>query len=955
MKSSGIRCLVHGTLLASLAAFGGCGGGSTPSPPTAAVAGVTLSAPSLTFTSQSVGTTSAAQPIMVSNSGTAALSISNIVTTANFVETNNCPASLAASANCTVQVSFMPTSVGTLAGSLSITDNAAGSPQSVTLMGTATAAGTAQNCTPAPVGSVVGTVSLVPRGVASSTGTDPDEIGFAFAPCDVPAGTMLAARRSGGGANVRASTIFSNHWPDGSLRWATLRIIDDTPITKTQAYDVYTVSGTQGVSHFDPWAWIANSPNDLTVHLTNCSGSESGPLPDLNFSLKTAIQTTTRREILADTPNEVVVEVWQLAGADQHLRLQTEIHFLLASDGMTPTALVIYPVFTQDWWSTLAPDGTVLLSTPKEERTYDAQVLWGTTVLNTEVGLHHAYHTRWASLDADADGHWINLGSMPKPQEDRVYSIVTLQRMMRAGYLPPLRLAAKYPVPAPLTYTPLGGNGHRTGGLAGTGGYPGRGLLTTFDVQAILDQSQLAWSNARIAAHANLSYNYFYRDPRQVNGDYSAKLIPLLISEGGVPKGHAPYAGLAAPVSATLRSGPGGAWLFQTPNGGTGIAGGQDAAHMVNPAYMSAFLLGRYYMIDAVLSGWDYLHRVYNYNSYGHNKTLLYLQYAAARGFPSEPTTTYSQLIDIEQERGLGWAMMTIGQANAITPDGSVYQTLVADDTSLTNDYLRDSLLYFPPAQLAKGLMLVNNPGPSSLWMDNFIVLGGYFLDRLTQQQGFTGFHNFAVGAARRDIDAWKDAPDQQSTYRDLSVLDDNISVFAPENEFLAAYTNSVASSVISWPASGSLEGVTISNGDPLYMSDYDTSGIKTLSGPGKTTVPAGLVLDTKYYVVNVTPTTFQVATTPGGSPITGIADQALVTFGIMMQDANTHAHVGDDGYMPATDSYTTIASAAFQMAEFNGDPDIDAATLQKVTTYMSTFKWTTINTWDFDSTEPGS
>ncbi len=953
MKSNRNRFLVHAALLANLVAVGGCGGGSTSPPPSAAGAVVSFSAPSLTFTSQAMGTTSAAQPIMVSNSGTAALSISDIVTTANFTETNNCPASLAASANCTVQVSFMPTSAGTLAGSLSITDNAACSPQSVTLLGTATAAGTAQNCTPAPVGSVVGTVSLVPRGVASSTGTDPDEIGFAFAPCDVPAGTMLAARRSGGGANVRASTIFSNHWPDGSLRWATLRMIDDTPITKTQAYDVYTVSGTQGVSKFDPWAWIANSPNDLTVHLTNCSGSASGPLPDLNFSLKTAIQTTTRREILADTPNEVVVEVWQLAGADQHLRLQTEIHFLLASDGMTPTALVIYPVFTQDWWSTLAPDGTVIFNTPKEERTYDAQVLWGTTVLDTQVGLHQAYHTRWASLDADADGHWIDLGSMPKPQEDRVYSTATLQRMMRAGYLPPLRLAAKYPAPAPLTYTPLGGNGNRTGGLSGTGGYPGRGLLTEFDVQAILDQSPLAWENAKIAAHANLSYNYFYTDPRQVNGDYSAKLIPLVISEGGKPTGHAPYAGLAAPVSAVIGNDPSGAWVFETPNGGTGIAGQQGAAHMVNPAYMMAFLLGRYYMIDAVLSGWDYLHRDLNYNIYGHDKQLLYLQWAAARGFPNEPTTTYSQLIDMVQERGLGWAMMTIGQANAITPDGSVYQTLVADDTSLTNDYLRDSLPYFPPAQLAKGLIRVDHAGPSSLWMNNFIVLGGYFLDRLTQEQGFTGFHDFAMDAARRDIDAWKYAPDQQSTYRDLTVLDDNMSVFAPENEYLAAYTVPVASNVFSWPASGTIEGVKISNGDPLYFNNYDTSLSEVLSGPGKTTVPAGLTQGTKYYVVNVTPTTFQVATTPGGSPVTGIADQTLVTYGIMMQDANTHAHVGDDGYWPATDSYTSIASAAFQMAEFNGDPDIDAATLQKVTTYMSTFKWTTINTWDFDSTEP--
>ena len=57
----------------------------------------------------------------------------------DFSQTNNCPASLGASANCLVNVVFQPTASGTRAASISISDDAADSPQSVTLTGAGTA------------------------------------------------------------------------------------------------------------------------------------------------------------------------------------------------------------------------------------------------------------------------------------------------------------------------------------------------------------------------------------------------------------------------------------------------------------------------------------------------------------------------------------------------------------------------------------------------------------------------------------------------------------------------------------------------------------------------------------------------------------------------------------------------------------------------------------------------
>ncbi|MGA7221073.1 MAG: choice-of-anchor D domain-containing protein [Candidatus Sulfotelmatobacter sp.] len=101
---------------------------------------VQLSPASLTFGSQVVGSVSPAQVVTVTNTGSAALSITSITASANFGETNTCGASLAAGADCSVSVDFAPTTTGTLTGTVSIADNASGSPQTVGLTGTGTGA-----------------------------------------------------------------------------------------------------------------------------------------------------------------------------------------------------------------------------------------------------------------------------------------------------------------------------------------------------------------------------------------------------------------------------------------------------------------------------------------------------------------------------------------------------------------------------------------------------------------------------------------------------------------------------------------------------------------------------------------------------------------------------------------------------------------------------------------------
>jgi hypothetical protein len=99
---------------------------------------VTLSPTSLTFATQVVGTASALQNVTLTNTGVATLTITSIATTGDFSQTNNCGTTVAVNASCTISVTFIPTTVGTRTGTVSVTDNAPASPQTVTLTGTGT-------------------------------------------------------------------------------------------------------------------------------------------------------------------------------------------------------------------------------------------------------------------------------------------------------------------------------------------------------------------------------------------------------------------------------------------------------------------------------------------------------------------------------------------------------------------------------------------------------------------------------------------------------------------------------------------------------------------------------------------------------------------------------------------------------------------------------------------------
>ena len=125
-----------------------------------------LSTGSLVWKQQQKNVTSASLSVTLTNAGSASLTISSVALasgTQYSITSNTCGASLAASASCTVSISFTPSIIGVQTDTLQITDNAPApyTVQKVPLIGYgATSGGTSGASTPVPspaAGTYVGT------------------------------------------------------------------------------------------------------------------------------------------------------------------------------------------------------------------------------------------------------------------------------------------------------------------------------------------------------------------------------------------------------------------------------------------------------------------------------------------------------------------------------------------------------------------------------------------------------------------------------------------------------------------------------------------------------------------------------------------------------------------------------------------------------------------------------
>jgi sugar lactone lactonase YvrE len=151
------------------------------------------------FGAQVAGTTSQAQTLTVTNTGTAALTLNPITVSNNLIESDQCPAIFQPGANCTVSLSFSPTSTGALSGSMVISDASGLVSTLVTAAGQGTLPGITTSPSTLSFGSLaVGTTSQGQTVTVTNTGTAPLQIGAVsgtgdFAETDTCSSQTIAA------------------------------------------------------------------------------------------------------------------------------------------------------------------------------------------------------------------------------------------------------------------------------------------------------------------------------------------------------------------------------------------------------------------------------------------------------------------------------------------------------------------------------------------------------------------------------------------------------------------------------------------------------------------------------------------------------------------------------------------------------------------------------------------
>jgi len=231
---------------------------------------------SLTFGSQDTGTTSAAQTVTLSNTGSAVLTVANIAISGDFSEANNCGNSVTAGGSCTISVTFTPSAAGTRTGTLTITDNnngATGSTQTVSLTGTGTTPAPLAGISPA---SLTFAATMVNSSTSSQTVTLSNTGSAALSVAGIAASANFAQTNNcGSGVAVGGScTIKVTFSPTkGGALTGTLTLTDNSN---------NTTGSTQTAS-------LSGTGEDFTLTLASGSSSSASISPGQNATYTLAV------------------------------------------------------------------------------------------------------------------------------------------------------------------------------------------------------------------------------------------------------------------------------------------------------------------------------------------------------------------------------------------------------------------------------------------------------------------------------------------------------------------------------------------------------------------------------------------------------------------------------------------------------------------------------------------
>ena len=255
----------------------------------------TVSASMLAFGPQQALTASAAQMVTLTNTGSAALTITNIAVSGTnssaFVFPNLCGSSLSAGASCTITGNFTPATAGPMVATLTITDNASGSPQIVFLNGAGVYPVTVA-VTPSATNVTTAQAFTVTVAVASASGEP------------TPTGSIaLTSGTYNLGTSVLASGSATINIPPGALAVGTDNI--QAVYTTDNASALLYASGT--------------GENSVTV-----TASSTATAPATATAVATLVTANTATLASTVNPNGADTHTWFLWGTSESLNGATQ-------------------------------------------------------------------------------------------------------------------------------------------------------------------------------------------------------------------------------------------------------------------------------------------------------------------------------------------------------------------------------------------------------------------------------------------------------------------------------------------------------------------------------------------------------------------------------------------------------------------------------------------------------
>jgi hypothetical protein len=160
----------------------------------------------LSFGNEVVGTTSPAKTVTLTNTSTGTLQISTIMPSGDFaISANTCGATLAGKKSCKVSITFTPMALGKLTGTLTFTDNAINSPQTVPLSGTGVKPATLTPASTVYAQQIVGTTSAA----KTFTLTNNQPVGLTGIAISTTGHFSVSATTCGASLNTKANCTIS--------------------------------------------------------------------------------------------------------------------------------------------------------------------------------------------------------------------------------------------------------------------------------------------------------------------------------------------------------------------------------------------------------------------------------------------------------------------------------------------------------------------------------------------------------------------------------------------------------------------------------------------------------------------------------------------------------------------------------------------------------------------------